>query len=59
MKGSVGTRPHVDTDNVLIRYKISKGQFSNCPYDIDWKAFQEAVDKINKLKEETNANRSD
>lgn len=49
MKDSVGTRPHVVTDNVLIRYK---GQPINCPYNIDWKAFQEAVDKINKLKEE-------
>lgn len=54
MLRSVGTRPHVVTDNTLIRYKISEGVFSSIPYDVDWVAFQKAVDKINKLKEESN-----
>lgn len=48
------TRPHVVTDNELIRHKISKGEFSNTPYSIDWKAFEEAVRRIYKLKEESN-----
>ena len=59
MDNSVVIRPSVVTDNALIRHKIANGEFSNPPYRIDWKVFQEAVDKINKLKEESNANRRD
>lgn len=59
MPSSVVARPSVVTDNALIRHKIAEGVFSNAPYTIDWKVFQEAVNQINKLKEESNANRSD
>ena len=55
MSNSVGTRLFEDIDNTLIKV--------GCPIDapiiVDWEAFRKAVDKINKLKEESNENSGD
>lgn len=55
MPNSVDTRPNEDINNTLIRVKSPAW----APVLVDWLAFGKAVNKINKLKEESNANSCD
>lgn len=54
MGNSVGTPLKGDTNNTLLRIRSPAW----APVQINWLEFRKAVDKINKLKEESNANRS-